>query len=151
MIKRFNRNVTASAARNSAVVGTFCDEVWFYYNEVIMSAMPSQITSLIIIYSNGLFSRRSKKKVKAARHWPLWGEFTGDRWIPRTKGQWRGKCFHLMTSSWLCRSMFPLVWRSGLHSVSAGAYSPPMYSRLTALFWSFNILQQRPLLPVQTS
>ena len=23
------------------------------------------------------------------------------RWIPRTKGQWRGKCFHLMTSSWI--------------------------------------------------
>ena len=21
------------------------------------------------------------------RHWPLWGEFTGDRWIPSTKGQ----------------------------------------------------------------
>ena len=39
---------------------------------------------------------------KVPRHWPLWGEFTGDRWIPCTKGQWRGKCFHLMTSSWAC-------------------------------------------------
>ena len=27
------------------------------------------------------------ENVKAPRHWPLWGEFTGDRWIPRTKGQ----------------------------------------------------------------
>ena len=26
---------------------------------------------------------------------------TGDRWIPHTKVQQRGKCFHLMTSSWL--------------------------------------------------
>ena len=43
-----------------------------------------------------------KENIKAPRHWPLWGEFTGDRWIPRTKGQLRGKCFHLMTSSW-CR------------------------------------------------
>ena len=34
-----------------------------------------------------LFRRRSKKTSKAPRHWPLWGEFTGDRWIPRTKGQ----------------------------------------------------------------
>ena len=34
------------------------------------------------------------------RHWPLCGEFTGDRWIPRTNGQLRGKCFHLTTSSW---------------------------------------------------
>ena len=33
------------------------------------------------------------------RHWPLCGEFTVDRWIPRTNGQQRGKCFHLMTSS----------------------------------------------------
>ena len=27
------------------------------------------------------------ENIKAPRHWPLWGEFTGDRWIPRTKGQ----------------------------------------------------------------
>ena len=40
-----------------------------------------------------------KENIKAPRHWPLCGEFTGDRWIPRTNGQWRGKCFHLMTSS----------------------------------------------------
>ena len=33
-------------------------------------------------------------------HWPLCGEFTGERWIPCTNGQWRGKCFHLMTSLW---------------------------------------------------
>ena len=40
-----------------------------------------------------------KENIKAPRHWPLWEEFTSDRWIPRTKGQQRGKCFHLMTSS----------------------------------------------------
>ena len=28
-----------------------------------------------------------KKNTKAPRHWALWGEFTGHRWIPRTKGQ----------------------------------------------------------------
>ena len=28
-----------------------------------------------------------KENFKAPRHWPLWGEFTGDRWIPHTKGQ----------------------------------------------------------------
>ena len=36
---------------------------------------------------NRLFRRRSKKNIKAPRHWPLWGEFTGDRWIPLTKDQ----------------------------------------------------------------
>ena len=40
-----------------------------------------------------------KENVKAPRHWPLWGESTGDRWIPLTKGQWHGKYFHSMTSS----------------------------------------------------
>ena len=29
----------------------------------------------------------------------VWG-IHRDRWIPRRKGQLRGKCFHLMTSSW---------------------------------------------------
>ena len=39
------------------------------------------------------------ENIKSPRHRPLCREFTGDRWIPRTKGQWNGKCFHLMTSS----------------------------------------------------
>ena len=28
-----------------------------------------------------------KENMKAPRHWPLWGEFIGSRWIPRTKGR----------------------------------------------------------------
>ena len=44
-----------------------------------------------------------KENIKSRLHWPLWGEFTSDWWIPHRKGQWRGKCFHLMTSSWLER------------------------------------------------
>ena len=28
-----------------------------------------------------------KENIKAPRHWPLRGEFTGDQWIPCTKGQ----------------------------------------------------------------
>ena len=28
-----------------------------------------------------------KENIKAPRHWPLCGEFTGDRWISRTNGQ----------------------------------------------------------------
>ena len=41
-----------------------------------------------------------KENIKAPRHWPLCGEFTGPRWIPRTNGQLCGKSFHFMTSSW---------------------------------------------------
>ena len=70
---------------------------------------------------NRLFRRRSKKTPKLrvtgicvgnspvnSRHkwlvtWKMFpfDDVTGDRWIPRTNGQLRGKCFHLMTSSWI--------------------------------------------------
>ena len=36
---------------------------------------------------NCLFKAQIKENIKAPRHWPLCGEFTGDRWITRTKGQ----------------------------------------------------------------
>ena len=72
------------------------------YSDVIMSTMASQITSLTIVYLT-VYSGGDQRNIKAPRHWPLRGEFTGDRWIPRTNGQLRGKCFHLTTLS--CRSL----------------------------------------------
>ena len=51
------------------------------------------------LFTQSFIQAQIKENIKAPRHWPLCGEFTGDRWIPRTKGQLRGKCFHLMTSS----------------------------------------------------
>ena len=51
-----------------------------------MSAMASQITSLTM-FTQPLIQAQIKENTKAARHWPLWGEFTVDRWIPRTKDQ----------------------------------------------------------------
>ena len=53
------------------------------------------------LFTQPFIQVRIKENIKAPRYWPLCGEFTDDRWIPRTNGQWRGKCFHLMTSSWL--------------------------------------------------
>ena len=41
-----------------------------------------------------------KENIKVPCQRPLWGEVTGNRWIPRTKGQWRRKCFHLKTPSY---------------------------------------------------
>ena len=54
------------------------------YSDVIMSAMAFQITGVSIVYST-VWSRT--ENIKAPRHWSLWGEFTGDRWIPRTMCQ----------------------------------------------------------------
>ena len=85
--------------RNPTVTGDLVINNTPHYNDVIMSAMTSQITSLTIVYSTVYSRRISKENIKTPRHWPLWGEITGDRWIPRTKGQQHGKCFHLMTSS----------------------------------------------------
>ena len=36
---------------------------------------------------NRLLKAQIKENIKAPRHWPLCWEFTGDRWIPRTKGR----------------------------------------------------------------
>ena len=53
--------------------------------DVIMGAMASQITNLTIVYP--FIQAQIRENTKAPRHWPLWGEFTGDRWIPRTNGR----------------------------------------------------------------
>ena len=39
------------------------------------------------LFTQAFIQAQIKENIKAPRHWPLWGEFTGDRWIPRTKGQ----------------------------------------------------------------
>ena len=56
-------------------------EFLYHYSDVIVGAMVSQKTSLAIVYST-VYSGTDEKKIKASRHWPLCGEFTGDRWIP---------------------------------------------------------------------
>ena len=61
-----------------------------------MGAMASQFTSgdagelrrhRAHYFAQLLLQAQIKENMKAPRHWPLCGEFTGDRWIPRTKGQ----------------------------------------------------------------
>ena len=73
----------------------------YHYSDVIMGAMASQIISLTIVYSV-VYSDADQRKYKSCASLAfVRGEFTGHRWIPRTNGQWRGKCLHLMTSSCL--------------------------------------------------
>ena len=68
-----------------------------HHSDVITGAMASWL------FTPRFIQAQIKENMKAPRHWPLCGEFTGDRLIPRTNGQWRGKCFHWMTSS--CQAM----------------------------------------------
>ena len=39
------------------------------------------------LFTQAFIQAQIKENIKAPRYWPLWGEFTGDWWIPRTKGQ----------------------------------------------------------------
>ena len=39
------------------------------------------------LFTQPFIRAQIKENIKALRHWPLCGEFTGDRWIPRTNGQ----------------------------------------------------------------
>ena len=71
---------------------------WYHYDDVIMTTMASQITSLTVVYSNVYSDADQRKHQSSASLAFVWG-IHRDRWIPHTKGQLRGKCFRLMTSS----------------------------------------------------
>ena len=74
-----------------------------------MTMMASQITSLTVVYSTVYSDADQRKHQSSASLVFVWG-IHRDRWIPRTKGQLRGKCFHLMTSSCLA----PFLWIQNL-------------------------------------
>ena len=62
--------------------------------DVTMSGMASQITTHTSVYST-VYQRKHQSPASLAFVLGI----HRDRWIPRTNGQLRGKCFHLMTSS----------------------------------------------------
>ena len=68
-----------------------------HYHDVIMTTIACQITSLAVVYSTVYSDVDQRKHQSSASLAFVWGNHR-DRWIPRTKGQLRGKCFHLMTS-----------------------------------------------------
>ena len=70
----------------------------FHYIDVIMTTMASQITSLTVVYSI-VYSGADQRKHQRSASLAFVRGINRDRWIPHTKGQLRGKCFHLMTSS----------------------------------------------------
>ena len=69
-----------------------------HYHDVIITTIASEVTSLTVVYSTVYSDVDQRKHQSSASLAFVWGIHRG-RWIPRTKGQLRGKCFHLMTSS----------------------------------------------------
>ena len=105
--KRFRYNTTLIRKRRSSTIGkevkclnqAISDVVKSHNSDVIMNGMAPQITYVSIVCTT-VYSGTDESNIKVSRRWPLWREFNGHRWIPLTKGQWNGKCFHLMTSWW---------------------------------------------------
>ena len=71
----------------------------YHYIDVIMTTMASLVTSLTVVYSTVYSEADQRKHQSSASLAFVWG-IHRDRGIPRTNGQLRGKCFHLMMSSW---------------------------------------------------
>ena len=93
----------------------------YHYDDVIMTTMSSQITSLTVVYST-LYSDADQRKHRSSASLAfVWG-IHRDRWIVRTKGQLRGKCFHLMTSSWLVGFELGHLCACSCHSTSRCNY-----------------------------
>ena len=78
-----------------------------------MTTVASQITSLTVVYSI-VYSDADQRIHQSSASLAIVRGIHRDRWIPRTKGQLRGKCFHLMTSSWRVPS---LVDRTEKHKI----------------------------------
>ena len=99
---------------------SFLNWIWLagrsrcHYNDVIMSAMVSQITILTIVYSTVNSRHRSKENIKAPRHWPcegnspVTGEFAAQRasYAENVSIWWR---HHHRT-----------IWRSAIRRITAG-------------------------------
>ena len=118
------------------------------YNDVIMSSMASSITSLTIVYYSTVIQAQIKEKVKAPRHWPLWGEFTDDRWIPCTKGQYI--YIHININN---AENVSIWWRLHVTSISLTSwqayvhYMWHIYSEISG-FWNHQVCYMSPQLIV---
>ena len=92
-----------------------------------MTMMASQITSLTVVYSI-VYSDVDQRKHQSSASLAFVRGIHRDRWIPRTKGQLRGKCFHLMTSScWSKEVRCEADWeRKALYRNSVQPCSTPL-------------------------
>ena len=101
-----------------------------HYSEVIMSAMASQIISLTIVYSTVYIQGADKTSKLRVTGLCTGNSMVTDEFPPHTNCQWRGKCFHLTTSSlsWWVQSR--MIWLTATH------YSTKIHAMITNLKWS---------------
>ena len=99
-----------------------------------MTTIAPQITSLTVVYSTVYSDADQRKHQSSASLAFVWG-IHRDRWIPRTKGQLRGKCFHLMTSSCVhhvndceCDECIGLAWLMEVNYTSCPYQTAPSHN-----------------------
>ena len=129
-----SRDYVLYVVRSSPVV-LFCS----HYNDVIMTTIASQITSLAVVYSTVYSDADQRKHQSSASLAFVWG-IHRDRWIPR-KGQLRGKCFHLMTSSCVIEKLWWKVFWNSILSVFSWIYVQLKIQWIEICSW-------HPLLPL---
>ena len=81
-------------------------------------------------------------RINAGRIRLLWGESTGDRWILLTNDKRRGKCVHLMASSWNSLSVMDLPRLSDVQHGNIFRITGPFLRESTGHRW---ISWQRPV------
>ena len=80
-----------------------------HYDDIIMTTVSSQITSLAVVYSI-VYSGADERKHQTPRHWPLCGEFTGTGEFPAQRASnaenvpiwWRHHDYNITVMLWLC-------------------------------------------------
>ena len=98
-----------------------------------MTTMASEITSLTVVYST-VYSDVDQRKHQSSASLAFVRGIHRDRWIPRTKGQLRGKCFHLMMPSWWrYRSGSTLVMACGL--MASSHYQKQYWILISDVLW----------------
>ena len=115
---------------------TSSSNLFIHYIDVIMTTMVSQIISLTVVYSTVYSNANQRKHQSSASLAFVWG-IHRDRWIPRTKGQLRGKCFQLMTSS--CVTVYDIM-KVILYGLHAGKRTWKMVSLQTFRDWSIGMI-----------
>ena len=102
------------------VIGLTC---YLHYDDVIMDAIASQITSLTIVYSSVYSGADQSKHPSSASLAFVWGIHRGPVNSPH-KWPVKRKCFHLMTSSWNYLERFVLL-----------PHSLPIFPKHRLVFW----------------
>ena len=70
-----------SWAEENETTATFLDSLQWRHNG------HDGVWPAFRLFTQVFVQAQIKENIKAPRHYPLWGEFTGDEWIPRRKGQ----------------------------------------------------------------